>query len=260
MATSHYAVIFALVSFALASLGYLYSFTPRRFQDPIQRAAYGLFIFGSFLMVHTTIEAFLQGFRSIIGGLVLISALCVVTLICQILFRMKILATFVAPLATLMLLIQIFLAEPHGNHLADRPEGLIAAHIYTSIVGEAFAILAFVIAMLYLIQKRAMKKKQFNRLLGSALSLDTLDRSLLFTIWSGFILLTTGLILGAIYTQFFQADTSMATGKVIWALLVWLWYLATLLARNVFSLPAKRIAQMTFVGFALMSLGVFGLQ
>ncbi|MFW7380459.1 MAG: cytochrome c biogenesis protein CcsA [Oligoflexus sp.] len=259
MHTSHYTVIFALISFALASLGYLYAFANSKYQEKIQRAAYGFFITATFLMTHTAIEALLMGMQTMTSGLILISALCLITLVGQIVFKMKTLGTFVAPLATLLLLIQIFLTEPHGTHTSTRPEGLIAAHIYTSVIGEAFAILAFVISLLYLIQKRAMKKKQINRLLGNALSLDTLDRSLQTSIWSGFILLTIGLILGAIYTQFFLTSTSLSTSKVVWALLVWFWYLATLLSRNVFSLPPKRIAQMTLVGFALLALGVFGL-
>lgn len=257
--TGHYTVIFALVSFAISSLCYLYAFANSKYKDKIRQLAYGFFITATFLIVHATIEAYLQGIRAVTSGLSLISALAVVTLVCQIAFRMRTLGTFVAPLATLILLIQILLTKSHGIASSNRHEGLIAFHVYVSVIGEAFAILAFVIALLYLIQKRAMKKKQIHRLLGNALSLDTLDRSLIFCIWSGFILLTVGLILGAIYTQFFASDSNLATSKVVWALIVWFWYLATLLARNVFTLPAKRIAQMTFVGFALMLLGVFGL-
>lgn len=260
MNPSHYAIIFALVSYAISSLCYLQAFTHSKHQDLLQRIAYGFFIFATFLITHTAIDSVHKGVRELTSGLVLVSTLSVITLLGQILFKLRTIGTFVAPLATLLLLIQIFTAEPHGHQVSQQPENLITFHIFTSVIGEAFAILACAIAILLLLQKRAMKKKQIHRLIGMAPSLDALNRSLLFSIWSGFIFLTIGLILGAIYTQFYAPSTDHSISKVVWALIVWFWYLATLLGRNVFSLPAGRIAQMTLVGFGLMALGFFGLN
>jgi ABC-type uncharacterized transport system permease subunit len=257
---SHFAIIFALIAFSISSIGYLYALTNERFREILQRIAYGFFIFATFLITHSAINSYMQGVQVLTSGLILLGALCWITLIGQILFQIRIIGTFVSPLATLLLLIQIFTAEPHGYHMGEEPRGLIVAHIYTSVIGEAFGILAFVVAILFLFQKRAMKKKQINRLLGLALSLDTLNRLLLITIWSGFIFLTIGLVLGAIYTQFFATSLESSVSKIVWALIVWFWYLATLLARNVFRLHEKKIAQMTFIGFALMALGFFGLN
>lgn len=260
MNPSHYALAFALISLALASVAYLFAFTSRRAQDILNRSAYGFFIIATFLITHVSIQASLQSITGVTNGLILIGVLCWITLLGQILFNLKTAGTFVAPLATLLLLIQIFTAPQHAQLNAPSDLGaLIKTHIYTAIIGQAFAILAFVISIIYFLQQRALKLKQFERLRNVSISLDRLNQSLIASIWTGFIFLTIGLILGAIYAQFHTLPEDFDNKKIAWALAVWFWYLATLLARNVFNISGRRLAQMTFVGFGIMAIGFFGL-
>ena len=258
MNPSHYAIILALVAFALSSIGYLQLFARERFQEVSYKIAHGSFIFATFLMLHTAVDAVLKGVAALSSGLSLIAAFCLLSFMVQITLKMRYLGTFSAPIATLLLLWQT-LTTPNGHEFTERPSALISAHIYISLIGEAFAILAFVLAILYLSQMRDMKKKQLKRLLGQTLSLSRLDSALMLSIWTGFILLTIGLILGAIYTQFYHSGDTIGYSKIIWAMVVWIWYLVTLLGKKVFRLTAKKTAQMTFIGFALMALGFFGL-
>lgn len=259
MNPSHYAIIFALVSFALSSIFYLLLFTKERYQEILYRMAHGSFIFATFLMLHTAIDSVTKGVASISSGLSLIAAFCLISFLVQVTLKIRNLGTFSAPIATLLLLWQTLTTPSGGHEISEHPSVLITAHIYTSLIGEAFAILAFVIAILYLSQMRDMKKKQLKRLLGQTLSLSRLDSALMLSVWTGFILLTIGLILGAIYTQFYHSGDSIGYSKILWAMVVWVWYLGTLLSKNVFRLSAKKTAQMTFVGFALLAIGFFGL-
>ncbi len=137
----------------------------------------------------------------------------------------------------------------------------MSIHIVVSVIGEAFAIIAFVVAIFYLLQQKALKKKQLNRLQFTQVSISKLNQALIISIWLGFLFLTCGLIMGSIYSQFyFTGDRATLLGKVLWAFLVWLWYLGALLCRNFFNLSAKKMAWLTIAGFILLALGLFGIN
>ncbi|SME94236.1 cytochrome c biogenesis protein CcsA [Pseudobacteriovorax antillogorgiicola] len=258
MNPSHFSIVTSLVSFAIASGCYLHAFSTEKHKKLLNKIAYSLFIFATFLMTHVSIMSIEQGIHNVASGFLLITIVAWITLLAQMLFRIQTAGTFIAPIITLITLIHLLTASPHSAP-QQGPQGLLAFHIYTSVTGQAFAILAMAIAILFIVQQRAMKKKQLHRLLGSTLSISTLEKALLFCLWAGFIFLTTGLVLGAVWTQFYSGSETEITSKVVWALLVWTWYLLTLLAKNVFKIAAKKVALMTFVGFGIMALGFFGL-
>jgi ABC-type uncharacterized transport system permease subunit len=91
-------------------------------------------------------------------------------------------------------------------------------------------------------------------------AIDKLGGLLGKSLWSGFVFLTLGLLSGALYTQLNGAMQQLHLEfKVIWAICVWIWYLATLLAKNIFNRPSKRIAQMSLAGFLLLAISYFGM-
>ncbi|MCX6129112.1 MAG: cytochrome c biogenesis protein CcsA [Proteobacteria bacterium] len=258
----HIGVITALVAFAVSSGLYLQSFAKSSTQEKINRAAYGMFMLAAFLMAGNTVNAYFYNLKYLTSSFVLITALAWITVFAQVFFNLRVIGTIVAPLSTLIMLIQFFFIAPHGvPDIEDSPTGLMAIHILVSVLGEAFAIIAFVIAVFFLLQQRALKKKQLQRLQGTQVSISSLNQALLISIWLGFILLSCGLILGAIYSQFyFKGDRVGLIGKVLWAFLIWLWYLVTLMSRNFFNISAKKLAWMTIIGFILLALGLFGIN
>jgi ABC-type uncharacterized transport system permease subunit len=213
-------------------------------------------------MTANAVAAYMYGVAAATTSFALIAATAWITIFAQLFFGVQILGGLVAPLSTLILLVQFFFVSHHSQANAEEsPTGLMAAHILTSVLGEAFSIIAFAIAVFYLLQQRALKQKQLNRLQHTQISISKLNQALIVTIWIGFLLLTIGLILGAIYSQFYyQGDRGELLGKIIWAFLVWLWYLATLSCRNILNFSAKRLAWMTIFGFLLLALGLFGIN
>ncbi len=257
----HIGVISALIAFACSSGLYLHSFSSNSTQEKIHRAAYALFMTAAFLMAFNTVNAYFYNLQQLTSSFVLITAMAWITIFAQVFFNLRIVGSIVAPLSTMIILVQFFFVAPHGMPDTVSPSGLMSAHILVSVLGEAFVIVAFVIAIFYLLQQRALKKKQLSRLQGTQVSISKLNQALILSIWLGFIFLTCGLIMGAIYSQFyFTGDRATLLGKVLWAFLVWLWYLITLLSRNFFNLSAKRLAWMTIVGFILLAFGLFGIN
>lgn len=215
----------------------------------------------AFLMAFNTVNSYFYNLKHLTSSFVLITAMAWITIFAQVFFNLRIVGSIVAPLSTLIMLIQFFFVAPHGMPNPESPGSLMATHIIVSVLGEAFAIVAFVVAVFYLVQQQALKKKQLSRLQSTQVSISKLNQALILSIWLGFVFLTCGLILGSIYSQFyFTGDRMTLVGKVFWAFLVWLWYLGTLLSRNFFNLSAKRLAWMTIIGFVLLALGLFGIN
>lgn len=136
---------------------------------------------------------------------------------------------------------------------------LQAFHIVGATVGQLLALVACIVALVYLWQRNVLKKKTFNQLSRRVPALDWLEKILMGCLWTGFVFLTMALVSG-IYYFFNQAEyTAASIEKFVWASLVWLWYLATIVMRKVYSQPSRRIAHMSLVGFMLLGAAVFGL-
>ncbi len=255
----HASIIVALFAYAAASVFFLQAFPSNARKELMSRLGMAMFVLATAAISLVLGRSAYQGigYYTQMSGMILIAAMSWITLGGVIFFRMRMMGSFIAPLATALLLIQFF-TLPRTHVVASAPSGFAALHITLSIIGEAFAIAACAVSILFIRQQRALKTKQLDRLMVATPTLDKLERLIYASIWSGFILLTLGLITGAINSQFFATQPASIV-KVSWALLVWAWYLVTLLARNVFSLPPRRIAQMTFVGLVLMAISLFGL-
>lgn len=261
MSFYHVGVILALVLFAFSSFFYLQSFAVGAARDRIHKIAYAFFMFATFLMTANCINAVMYKLEHLITPFVLITSLCWLVFFGRVVFGFRVLGPIVAPLSMLIILIQFLFVPPQGPVDTEQPSALIITHIVMSLLGEAFAIIAFVFAVFYLIQQRAMKQKQIGRLAISQVPISRLNSALMLTLLIGFVLMTIGLILGAIYTQFYiVGNRGELVGKIVWAFLVWGWYLATLVGRNLMNLPAKKLAWMTIIGFGLLALGMFGIN
>lgn len=255
----HIGVIAALVAYAASSIFYLQSFSATPSRGRQQKVAYGLFSIATMLITANTISVVNMNPEQLVSTFILITSLCWITILAKLLFDFRMLGAFVAPLSMIILLAQFLFVAPHGPTSTEGPSTLMYAHIITSVLGEAFAIIACVIAVLYLMQQRAMKTKQLDRLQAAQMPINKLTKALHSSLWIGFVLLTSGLIMGAVYTQFFMiGDRDSLMGKIVWAFAVWLWYLTTLVGKNLMNLPAKKLAWMTIAGFGLLALGLFG--
>ncbi len=257
---SHSLIVISLLAYALASGFYVHAFP-----KPDQRQKYVMAGFLSFLAATVTMTAVIITSRSYgqytqLSGLVLIATISWLSVIGFFKVKLKMLGTFVAPFATFIILLQFFTAPRHGHVLIPGTSGWGYTHIIFSLLGEAFAICACAVSVMYLLQQQALKKKQLARINSATPPIDKLERTLIASLWVGFTFITLALISGAIYTQFFLATITSSLGtKIVWAMAVWLWYLITLLARNIFNVSGRKIAWMSLWGFLLLMIALFGL-
>ncbi len=170
-------------------------------------------------------------------------------------------AAMLAPLGMLVLLVRFF-AAPVPQIAPNK--WLIGFHVSMALAGQVMAIAACVLSVLYLWQHNALKRRKMHELRPDVPALDRLDQWLKIALISGFVMLTCSLVTGALFVTGLPAGINATTlialrAKILWAVAVWSWYLAILVARNILRSPARIIARMSVVGFALMALAWFGL-
>jgi ABC-type uncharacterized transport system permease subunit len=195
-----------------------------------------------------------------VSGHMLAATLGLLSLLAFLKFHVRPIGAFTAPLATLILLFQFFAAPIPVPSASPSGALLIYTHIVMAILGQTFAIGACAVSVLYLWQRNALKKRQLDQIPAQVPAMDKLDTLLVRFLWTGFTFITLSLLSGAVFVQSFQfPDMPALQAKVIWAIAVWAWYLATLIARNVLNHPGRRIAQMSLGGFLLLAMSYFGM-
>ena len=173
--------------------------------------------------------------------------------------KVRAIIAFLAPLATLILLLHLLFSAGRMP-LAETNGAMLNLHILLAICGEAFAIGACALAVLYLWQRHILKKKLLKWIGIEMPALDRIGYLLLFCLWIGFIFLTVALLTGAVYGQLYsQTLTEGLRLKITWALAVWGWYLAILIGHKIRTNSPRRVARMSLGGFLLLALAFFGL-
>ena len=261
----------ALLGFALASVIYLWSLGRSRqggaSRDTRHLDLLAIACFSIATAAVTVSLAIVFGSLPLgeASGLLLAAAIGWLTIGGHLLFGLRLIGALVAPLATLILMVQFFMAPlPAESGLGTTGGGmgqgpLLIIHVGLAIVGEAFAIIACAVSVVFLWQQSLLKKKLLDQLPPTLPAIDRIDALLRQSLWLGFILITLGLLSGVLLAQVNPTMALKMKEKVIWATAVWAWYLGTLLARNVFHRSSKRIAQMSLGGFVLLALSYFGI-
>ncbi len=243
----------SLSLFALASVLELAVFRTTLRRNLCQRLALYAFMGGT-VTLSATVLLFVPH-----SALLLTMAVAWVGTAAALFFKVRAIIAFLAPLATLILLLHLLFSA--GNMpLTGTNSAMLNLHILLAICGEAFAIGACALAVLYLWQRHILKKKLLKWIGIEMPALDRIGHLLLFCLWIGFIFLTVALLTGAIYSQLHSH--ALADGlrlKITWALAVWGWYLAILISNKMRTNSPRRVARLSLGGFLLLALAFFGL-
>ncbi len=160
------------------------------------------------------------------------------------------------PALALLLLARVRPAEAPGPEI-----GLLGmAHIVLATVGVATFALAAAVALAYLWQERALKRKQLDRSPGGTTPLDALDRFATRCVSFGFLTFSLAIITGALWVARLGLlhDPSGLRPEYLGALGSWLVFAALLVARAGAGWRGHRAAWLTVGGFASTMLVVVG--
>ena len=173
-------------------------------------------------------------------------------LLLQLKFNLRVLGSFVSPLA--LLLVILAAAQPGGESrtVAGFGSAWLVIHVTASFFGDAFLALAAVAGLMYLLQERQIKSKHqgwFYTRLPSLKSLDSLGRTCLVI---GFALLTLGMLTGAVYGQFLTSAYWRWAPKEVWSLITWAVYAVILHQRLTVGWQGRKAAWLAIAGFGVV--------
>ncbi|TNE87465.1 MAG: c-type cytochrome biogenesis protein CcsB [Deltaproteobacteria bacterium] len=251
--------IAVLLAYGLVGLAHLHPGIGERLGERVRTVAWtGVVLHGLALllrMVTTTIgpgfpEAISAGALGIMGAYALAGK-----------GRLSALGLLLAPLATVLL--GTALVVPHRQVAAlehsDAVIPWLPVHLGLVFFGIASFALSFAVAVLYLLVRRELKNKRFDRL-GRLPSLEVLDSLQFRATLFGFGALTLGIGVGGGIAAVALDEPWAWDPKVGFSLLLWAWYGASLQLRLVGGWRGKWAALFAIVGFAGALFSLLGLN
>jgi ABC-type uncharacterized transport system permease subunit len=174
-------------------------------------------------------------------------------------YQLQALGVVMLPLALVLHLVSGWMpahALPISDELRDP---LMWFHIVVSTLGVAAFFLTFTFSVIYLIQERALKEKQSARFFLRLPSLTTCDRILYVSLVIGFLFLTAGLALAAVWSANFRGSFHIwENQREILALIAWMIFGLVLYARAVRGWRGRKMAVLAICGFVVVMLRIIG--
>jgi ABC-type uncharacterized transport system permease subunit len=173
--------------------------------------------------------------------------------------RLDILNLIVNPFASAVLLAAFLFARnaKSPDSLAYLRNFLAVLHIPIFVLGYTFFVIAAVLSIFYLMLDREMKRKAFSPLSHYFPPLLRIDRYIHYFIWLGFILLTLGILAGALFAWRASYRFIYADPKVIFAVFIWLYYFVYIHRRARGGWVGKRTCYAALLGCGLIFIAYF---
>lgn len=175
-------------------------------------------------------------------------------------FGLKVLGSFAAPFAAFLMLLSSTMAWSQDPVKPMFKSFWFTVHVGTVFLGNGLFSIAFLAALMYLIQERQIKRKKLGSIFSRLPSLATLDLINYQSLIYGFPLLSIGMITGSVYAQFALGRYWQWDPKEVWSLITWLLYAALLHERLVAGWRGRRAAIMSIVCFAVLSFTFVGVS
>jgi cytochrome c-type biogenesis protein CcsB len=175
-------------------------------------------------------------------------------------YNLRVLGSFVAPLAFLFSLLSTFQkAELQALNPALQSSWL-PIHVIVLFIAYAFFTVQFAAAIMYLLQEREVKGKRLGAVFKRLPSLDVLDDISYRCLTIGFPLLTVGIITGSLWAQNAWGTYWSWDPKETASLATWLVYAALLHGRLTVGWRGRKAAILAIVGFLFVVFTFLGIN
>ncbi|MEM5786296.1 MAG: cytochrome c biogenesis protein CcsA, partial [Syntrophobacteraceae bacterium] len=244
--------VIATICYLSATVGYLvYLFRERQF---VHNVSWSVMLVGALFHAGAILIRSAQvGHLAVSTGqeaLSLFAWIFVVTyLIVQLRLQLRILGSFVSPLAVIFILSSSLLPA----HITPKSEllksGWVVLHVSSLFLANALFALAFSVGVMYLLQERHIKTKNFGFLYLRLPSLERLDTIAYYCLVAGFALMTGGLITGFAYASIVWHSPWNWDPKEILSIATWIIYAVLVHERLAVGLRGRRAAWFAIFGF-----------
>lgn len=173
-------------------------------------------------------------------------------------YQVKNFGAFVTPIITILMLIAHF----SSNEIPELQPALqslwLPVHASIAIMANGFLALAFCGGIMYLLQEREIKRKQFGMFFSRLPSLEALDNLNRHCLAVGFPLMTLGIITGSVWAKQAWGSYWQWDPKETWSLITWFIYAAILHQRLTMGMRRRRAAIMAIIGFSAVLFTLWG--
>lgn len=173
-------------------------------------------------------------------------------LLLQAKFRLMVLGSFAAPFATFLMIVSSAMPWTEAPVKPVFKSLWLTIHVGTIFMGNGLFAIAFLVAIMYLIQERHIKQKRLRGLFTRLPSLATLDAVNHHALLYGFPLLTVGMITGSVYAQVALGSYWQWDPKEVWSLITWLFYAALVHERVAAGWRGRKAALLSIACFAIL--------
>ena len=171
----------------------------------------------------------------------------------QIKVRIKILGSFVAPLALFLMILAW--TQPGGGgsgSLSAFASVWLAIHVVSAFLGDGMLALTAIAGVMYLLQEKQIRSKRPGWVYSRLPSLTTLDNLNWIFLMVGFPLLTLGMLSGAVFGQFLSGSYWNWAPKETWSLITWLVYAVIIHQRLTVGWRGRKAAWLSIAGFGIV--------
>ena len=187
-------------------------------------------------------------------------AIILVFLILEIRYKILILGSFIIPLAFISLIYPALLVSEIKELSPILQSSWLGIHVTLAFLGDAAFALAFAVSIMYILQDYQLKARKFGSTFRKLPSLEVLDAINHRIITIGFLLLTLGMITGAIWARSTFGSYLQGDPKEIWSIITWVIYAALLHGRLTVGWRGRRSAIMAIVGFSVLIFAFIGIN
>lgn len=178
-------------------------------------------------------------------------------LLFEFLTGLRVAGAFLLPLTLLFLVYAGVLPRPWEAAGVPLASYWVLVHSLVALAGYGAFTLAFAAAVMYLLQERKLRRKDFHLFYQRLPSLDTLDSLAYRFVLYGFPLLSLGILVGSLWARQAWGLPFLREPKELFSLLLWLVYGGYLVARILLGWRGKRAAYLLVGGFGLLVFNFF---
>jgi len=175
-------------------------------------------------------------------------------------YRVEILAAFISPVATMLILLSSLFPKELLPLAPVLESYWLPIHVIFAFIGNAMFTLAFAVGVMYLIQERQIKSKKIGPFYYRLPALKVLDDLNYRCLTFGFPLLTLGIISGSVWADSAWGSYWSWDPKETWSLITWFLYAALLHGRLTGGWRGRKAAIFSIVGFGALVFSFLGVN
>jgi len=122
-------------------------------------------------------------------------------------------------------------------------------HLPFTIIGTAFFMLSTFTGIMYFIQERQLKTKNFGIIFRRFPPLDTINKLNSTTLYIGFYAFTIGLLAGIVWMFYSNGRINVFSPKLVFAIITWIIYSSITFYKQFRGMSPKHMALSTIIGF-----------